>query len=261
MSANDLPFIRFHEDAVLFREAVGFTAAGTGFPPRLVEKDYFASVMLSRLAGVESLVFKGGTCLAKVHAGFYRLSEDLDFAIPLPSDAARRERSARASGFKKAVASLARRLPVLRVVQEASGANNSTQYAAVAGYGSLLGQGEETVAVELGLREPLLTPTCDGPAGTLLLDPLSGQPWLSPLPARCISLDEAFAEKFRSALTRREPAIRDFHDIDYAVRRLGLRPRAARFAALVRRKLAVTGSEPVDISGPRLEALRRQLEA
>ena len=29
------------------------------------------------------LVFKGGTCLSKVHADFYRLSEDLDLIIPV----------------------------------------------------------------------------------------------------------------------------------------------------------------------------------
>ena len=33
------PAIRFHEDTVLFREAVNFTAAQTGFAARLIEKD------------------------------------------------------------------------------------------------------------------------------------------------------------------------------------------------------------------------------
>jgi predicted nucleotidyltransferase component of viral defense system len=41
-------------------------------------------VLLEYLAAVdEALVFKGGTCLAKVYADFYRLSEDLDFVIPM----------------------------------------------------------------------------------------------------------------------------------------------------------------------------------
>ena len=31
-----------------------------------------------------------------------------------------------------------------------------------------------------------------------------------------------FAEKFRVAMTRREVAIRDFYDIDYAIRTLGI---------------------------------------
>ena len=80
--------IRTHEDPVLFREAVNFTAAQTRFLPRLIEKDYFCTVLLNYLAAADdTLIFKGGTCLAKVHAEFYRLSEDLDFVIP---DARRR---------------------------------------------------------------------------------------------------------------------------------------------------------------------------
>ncbi len=72
--------LNLHEDETLFREAVNFTAARTGFGQRLIEKDYFCTVLLAYLAehGGGPLVFKGGTCLAKVHADFYRLSEDLD---------------------------------------------------------------------------------------------------------------------------------------------------------------------------------------
>ena len=40
-----------HEDAGLFRESVNFTAARTGFNPRLVEKDYFGTVLLAYLLG------------------------------------------------------------------------------------------------------------------------------------------------------------------------------------------------------------------
>ena len=133
--------IRAHEDTALFREAVNFTAAQTRFLPRLIEKDYFCTVLLNYLAAADDAwVFKGGTCLAKVHAEFYRLSEDLDFAIPTPVNAT-------------------------RVV--------------------------------------------------------------------------------RRALSRREVAIRDFYDIDYAVRRLDLRPLEPVLIELVRQKLAVPGNDPV----------------
>lgn len=84
----------FHEDVSLFREAVRFTQAQTGFAARLIEKDYFCTVLLAYLAESDpSLVFKGGTCLAKIHAGFYRMSEDLDFMVPVSTDAPRSERS------------------------------------------------------------------------------------------------------------------------------------------------------------------------
>lgn len=38
---------RQHEDPALFREAVNYTAAMTGFSSRLVEKDYFLTLVLA----------------------------------------------------------------------------------------------------------------------------------------------------------------------------------------------------------------------
>jgi len=94
---------RAHEDPVLFREAVSFTSAETRFLTRLIEKDYFCTILLEYLAAnVGRLVFKGGTCLAKVHADFYRLSEDLDFVIPVSISTSRSERRDLTAGLKTA---------------------------------------------------------------------------------------------------------------------------------------------------------------
>ena len=41
--------IDYHRDADLFRAALVFTAAQTGFSERLIEKDYFCSVALADL--------------------------------------------------------------------------------------------------------------------------------------------------------------------------------------------------------------------
>ena len=60
--------IDVHEDVPLFREAVQFTQAQTGFAARLIEKDYFCTVVLAYLAESDpTLVFKGGTCLLLPH--------------------------------------------------------------------------------------------------------------------------------------------------------------------------------------------------
>jgi len=135
------PSIRLHQDPALFREAVNYTAAETGFAARLIEKDYFCSVILQHLQDAKcGLVFKGGTCLAKVHTEFYRLSEDLDFVIPTPVDAPRAERRRRASGSKVAVAEIERRLSGIKLVTALTGANRSTQYNGVISYPSLLRQ-------------------------------------------------------------------------------------------------------------------------
>lgn len=89
---NDASF-NVHEDPDLFAEAINFTSATTGFAARLIEKDYFASVLLRHLcSGSADLVFKGGTCLSKVYWGFSRLSEDLNFSVAVPLDATRSQR-------------------------------------------------------------------------------------------------------------------------------------------------------------------------
>src|SRR6266545_7444269 len=113
MSKAEPLAINAHEDAALFREAVQFTAAETGFVPRLIEKDYFCTVLLAFLSETagDELVFKGGTCLAKVHAALYRLSEDLDFTIPVSVNAKRKERSSRVERVKIALTGLKRAIP------------------------------------------------------------------------------------------------------------------------------------------------------
>ena len=88
-------FLQLHETPDDFRQALSFTEAESGFAQRLIEKDYYCSLILADFKPLfaNGLVFKGGTCLSKVHADFYRLSEDLDFAISTPMTANRKKRS------------------------------------------------------------------------------------------------------------------------------------------------------------------------
>jgi len=254
--------LRAHEDPALFREAVTYTAAETGFVPRLIEKDYFCTVLLQHLAAAGStLVFRGGTCLAKVHIGFYLLSEDLDFVIPTATSATRGDRSRRAESAKHAVAAVGKEVSGLRVGEALTGANASAQYNGVIAYRSLLGPQEETIKIEVSLREPLLSPAVTEQAHTLLRDPVSGTSLVAVVPLPCLSRREAMAEKLRAALSRRDVAIRDFYDVDHAVRRMGFPVLESGFVALVGKKLRMPGNGPVDVSTARLAQLRPQLDA
>jgi hypothetical protein len=129
------------------------------------------------------------------------------------------------------------------------------------GYGSLLSQREETIKIEVSLREPLVMPIVNGAARTLLLNPVTGRAFVSPISLRCIDKTEALAEKFRAALSRREVAVRDFYDIDHAVRKGGLCPESEALINQVRQKLAIPDNDPVDVSGGRFTALRQQVES
>jgi hypothetical protein len=62
----------------------------------------------------------------------------------------------------------------------------------------------------------------------------------------------------RAALTRREPAIRDFFDVDNAVQGGILDPLDEVFVELLQRKLSVT-ADPVNLSPAREAALQAQL--
>jgi len=177
----------------------------------------------------------------------------------MPVDSSRSERSKMATGLKDIV--MPDRLPGFRVVEPLRGANNSMQYNAVIGYHSRIVGKEETIKVEVGLREPLLLPPEAGMAKTLLLNPSTTKPLCEPLVLNCMSKREAFAGKFRAALSRREAAVRDFFDLDYAVRQLGLQPEDRGLIDLIRKKMAVPGNDRMDVSENRLTTLHRQLES
>ncbi len=255
--------IRLHvEDAALLREAIGYTAAETRFSARLIEKDYFCSVALEYLASeCGNLTFKGGTCLSKIHGGFYRLSEDLDFSIPTDVDSTRAQRSQSVEPLRQALAHVEERLPGFRIAEALRGFNNSTQYNAVLSYESLVDGQSEPVSVEVGVREPNMTEAARAAARTVLLNPIGGQALVNTYSVLALSYAEAMAEKVRAALCRSEVAIRDFFDVDHAVRTSGFDPTQAVFADLVKRKLAIPRTPEPDLSDRRVGQLERQLEA
>ena len=257
---TDPASLRLHRDLALFREATTYTAAQTGFTARLIEKDYFCTVLLDYLSrgGGKGLVFKGGTCLAKVHGGFYRLSEDLDFAIPSAVETSRAQRRQSVAAVKGAIASIAEDLPEFAVTRPLTGSSTSTQYAGSVRYISPATGEAESILIEVSLREPLLTPAGEGMVKTILLDPVRGRAIVPAVAFPCISVAEAMAEKLRAALSRRDVAIRDFYDLHHAVAHLGLDLNDGALIRLVRQKLAVPGNPPVDLGPGRLAALRSQ---
>ena len=257
-----MPIRLYEEDPALLREAIQFTSAETGFIPRLIEKDYFCSVVLEYLsASGAGLTFKGGTCLSKIHGGFYRLSEDLDFSISTALEASRGERSRSVNPLRTAANEIPERLPGFRILDPLRGANNSTQYNAVVGYVSTIDGHIEPVRIEVGVREPNMMAVHDGASKTMLLNPINGQALVEVYAVPCLSYPETMAEKLRAALCRIEVAIRDFFDVDHAARNTGFNALEPVFLELLRRKIAIPRTGPVDVSVGRMERLQRQLEA
>lgn len=99
------------------------------------------------------LVFKGGTALNKIHAGFYRLSKDLDFSISVHPKASRTVRSNAAKPLKAFVDRLPKFIPDLAVEKALIGSNGSAQYNAEFSYQSTVAPFPGKIQFEIGLMD------------------------------------------------------------------------------------------------------------
>lgn len=76
--------MKLHLNEKIFQEFIALTAIELKINPLFIEKDYWITLVLSRLAKskyVDESVFKGGTSLSKGYNLIERFSEDIDIAI------------------------------------------------------------------------------------------------------------------------------------------------------------------------------------
>ena len=254
--------ITAHEDKDFFREAVLFTAGQTGLNANLIEKDYYCTVLLQYLYRQPDspLIFRGGTCIGKVYADFYRLSEDLDFLIAMPPEASISVRRKRIAPLKDWVSQISEAVSVFTPPDAFTGHNSSRQYVAYVTYPSIfLSEEPSHIKIEVGLRETPLMPPLQMNARTLLLNPFTRKSLVTDIDVITLTMEEAIAEKLRAALTRLEPAIRDFFDIDYLVSQRKIDLTDQHLLQLVAKKLKIPENPPVDLSSARKDKLKTQI--
>lgn len=76
--------MKLHENTILFRQAVQFTADQMQIPAIYVEKDYWVTYALFNIFNNEignDTIFKGGTALSKCYNLIERFSEDIDLVV------------------------------------------------------------------------------------------------------------------------------------------------------------------------------------
>lgn len=74
-----------HHDKERFAEAIALTVYQTGIAAEIVEKDYYLTMILYKLAQrAPYVVFKGGTSLSKCFNIINRFSEDIDITVDIP---------------------------------------------------------------------------------------------------------------------------------------------------------------------------------
>jgi predicted nucleotidyltransferase component of viral defense system len=183
------------------------------FRPVIVEKDYYLTVVLNNIESFlsDKIVFKGGTLLNKM---YLRLSEDLDFTYYRNGDlAARSQRSKAISPIREKMPAFLKALGLRSDNPEGVGANSSTQYIFEIKYPSLITAREESIKLEISLRQLPLDKPVHQVIKHFYQDPFTGEDLIPTNKVLSLSLTEAVAEKLKTAINRQHAAIRDYYDL------------------------------------------------
>ena len=209
-----------HNDKDKFSKFVDRIASQTGFYAPLMEKDYYLTVLLSRINKLsENLIFKGGTCLNKIYYSYYRLSEDLDFSMRLPDyTTTRGNRRKCIQPVKSSIESFAKQFGMRIQGVENAGRNESKQYIYYFAYDSVIVPTEQTIKFEIGLRFNPIDKTETQAIQHKFLHAFTGKPLFEGGKINCLSLNEIVSEKLRAGALRLTIAPRDFYDLDFIIR-------------------------------------------
>lgn len=161
----------------------------------------------------DKIVFKGGTLLNKMYLNYHRLSEDLDFAYHGEGLSARSARSKAITPIREKMPEFLKFLGLKSDNPRGEGFNNSTQYVFEIGYLSLITAGEESIKLEISLRQPPLHKPVFNAVKHFYQDPFTGEDLIPSNKILSLSLMEAVSEKLKVAINRKEPAIRDYYDL------------------------------------------------
>ena len=227
------------------------------FDPFKFEKDFLLTLILIKFwEKYKDLVFKGWTCLNKVYFPYFRLSEDLDFVLDMEMG-----RNARKTILKEYEENFIKDLSMLGITlrEERTKFDEYRLAMFTFEYQSIINQSSQTIKIDISLKGRLSLWAKPGKIQSIFIDNVYEEPIFSQdHTINCIDLTESVAEKMRAALTRREPAIRDFFDIWYVRSFSDFDFERDEFRSLLRHKLAEVQYEyTLEIN---YDLLRRQIE-
>ena len=231
-----------HDNKEEFLKILERTSAQTGFPLRLLEKDYYITTVLSKIKELSSdLVFKGGTCLSKIYYSYYRLNEDLDFTLLLPKgEVARTIRRNVIQPVKDSLKAVLKSIGMAVENIDRTGHNESTQYIFYPKYESAVLGRAESIKLEIGLRFNPLLPAVKHKVNHKFLHPFTKEELFDAGNVNCLALKELVAEKLRVAATKEAIAARDFYDLGYLLKS-GFNLRDKELMMLFKKKLEEDG--------------------
>ena len=259
-----------HDDRQNFISVLETTSAQTWFPLLLLEKDYYLTMVLSGINNLsENLVFKGGTCLNKIYYSYYRLSEDLDFIMLLPSGKiSRTDKRKLIKPVKDNILSYLNSYGMAIDNIDNAGHNESSQYIFYLDYHSVVVGNKQSIKLEVSLRFNPILPVSRQKISHKFLHPFTNEPLFDGGQVNCLSLKELVAEKMRAAATRLTIAPRDFYDINFLIK-AGFNFQDEELWQLFKSKLSEDGFEPdlkkyrinMGRSKEEIEEMRTKIEA
>ena len=198
------------------RQIIPFIAEKFNFRLETIEKDYYLTLILNSVEShlSQSLVFKGGTLLNKIHLNYHRLSEDIDFTYFGPEGIeTRSKRSCAITSIREKMPELLKLLELKSEKPEGEGFNNSTQYVFYISYPSFVSGKDENIKFEISLRQTPIDKPVNNVVTHFYKDPFTGNDLIPRNKILSLTLNEAVAEKLKAAITRKEVAIRDYYDL------------------------------------------------
>lgn len=254
-------------DKEKLKDIIPAIAAKHRFRQAIVEKDYYLTIILNSISLSLSgdIVFKGGTLLNKIHLNYHRLSEDLDFSYYGEMDlTARSNRSAAIAPIKEKMPGFLASLGLRSDKPQGEGFNSSKQYVFNILYPSVITGKEESIKIEISLRQKPYDKPVLNVIRHFYKDPFTGRNMIPENKILSLSLDEAVAEKLKAAITRKDLAIRDYYDL-WHIAEAGFDFYKRHFLEIFKKKLKDEDyqgdfKDNFGLSGGKMDLLTRQIE-
>jgi len=167
--------MKLHEDIVLFRQAVQFTADLMQIPAIYVEKDYWIMYALFTIFNHEigkDVVFKGGTALSKCYNTIERFSEDLDLIVVRRAGETDSKLKSKLKAVSKVIEPILPEIAIKDITHK-RGMNRKTAHTYNKEFQGNFGQVRDVIILEstwLGCYEPYTTKSIASFVGNMMLN-------------------------------------------------------------------------------------------
>ncbi|MFV8339629.1 nucleotidyl transferase AbiEii/AbiGii toxin family protein [Flavobacterium sp. LB3P21] len=167
--------MKLHENKLLFRQAVRFTAQQMNIPEIYIEKDYWVTFALHMIFHNEigkHTIFKGGTALSKCFNLIERFSEDIDLVVLRHDGETNNKLTNKIKKISEVINTV---LPevVVEEVTHKMGMNRKTAHTYAKEFNGNYGQVRDVIIIEatwLGYFEPYTTKNVNSYIGNMMIN-------------------------------------------------------------------------------------------